>query len=77
MNKIKCVKCGCVINTNAVYYSSFNGSFCRECLIKQSDKFKSERLVKALEKRFKGNINNNLFKNGTVFRLTKRDFNLW
>lgn len=61
MNEIKCVKCGCVINTNAGYYASFNGSFCREYFIKQQDKFKSEQLVKALEKRFKGNINNNLF----------------
>lgn len=27
----------------------------------KGDKFKSEQFVKALEKRFKGNINNNLF----------------
>lgn len=61
MKKIKCVKCGCVINTDAGYYAAFDGGFCRKCWIKQSDKFKSEQLVKALEKRFKGNINNNLF----------------
>lgn len=61
MKKIKCVKCGCVINTDVGYYAAFDGGFCRKCWSKQSERFKSEQLVKALEKRFKGNINNNLF----------------
>lgn len=61
MNEIKCVKCGCMINTNAGYYAAFDGSFCIECWSKQSERFKSEQLIKALSKRFKGNINNNLF----------------
>lgn len=61
MKKIKCVKCGCVINTDSGYYAAFDGSFCRECFIKQSDRFKNEQLIKALAKRFKRNINNNLF----------------
>jgi hypothetical protein len=54
---MKEIKCGCVINTNAGYYAAFDGSFCRECWSKQSDKFKSEQLIKALSKRFKCNIN--------------------
>jgi hypothetical protein len=57
MNEIKCVKCGCVINTNAGYYAAFDGGFCRECWSKQSDRFKSEQLIKALAERFKCNIN--------------------
>ena len=30
---------GWEINTNAGYYAAFDGSFCRECWSKQSDKF--------------------------------------
>lgn len=50
-----------MINTDAGYYAAFDGGFCRKCWSKQSERFKSEQLVKALEKRLKGNINNNLF----------------
>ena len=53
MKKIRCVKCGCVINTNAGYYTAFDGGFCRECWSKQSERFKREQLIKALAKRLK------------------------
>lgn len=57
MNEIRCFKCGRVINTGSWYYVSFYGSFCKKCWSKQSESFKSEKLTKALLKRFKCNIN--------------------